>query len=343
MKKALFILVLILLVVSFGFAQGTKEDDGKVVIGFSQRRVAGSDWWKTLIQGAEDCAAEEGVELIVLDANGDTVQQNADINTLINRGVDAIVVNPNDPRGLTSSINAAIDADIPVIAVNCALDSDLAAKIYGYVVEDEVATGAAGGYLLAQKFSERYPGVRETKGVAIAGNPGDVNSENRYEGFTSGWEQWNEDNPDKAVKINWLPLQYGNWLPNDAMPVIRDIATAHPDLQVIVSESCVMNAGIIQALDAAGIWPDCIMASYDGYQETVKTMIDNPDGPIQALVTNEPYTQGYDSIKMALRAINGGEPEGTVYVVTSALEPSEAAKYYNPDLVLINTMDLAKN
>ncbi|QQO09090.1 sugar ABC transporter substrate-binding protein [Breznakiella homolactica] len=343
--KRLVVLFLALVVLGGSiFAGGkTDTDSGKIVIGYSQRRLAGSDWWKTMVQGATESAAEEAnVELIVLDANGDTVQQNADINTLINRGVSAIIVNPNDPLGLTAAINAANNAGIPVIAANCALDATLARKIYGYVVEDEVAGGATGGYLLAQKFSEKYPGVRRTKGVIIGGNPGDVNSENRAEGYMKGWTQWNNDNPSKSITINWLPLQYGNWLPNDAMPVIRDIATAHQDLQVVVSLSDVMHAGIVQALDAAGIWPNVIMAEYDGYQTTVKEMMDNPNGPIQAMTTNEPYSQGWDAVKMALRAINGGQPEGTVYVETSSFGPEDAAKYYDPSLICINSRKVKK-
>ncbi len=343
MKKILLSLFLIFFIFGAVFARGnTDADSGKIVIGFSQRRLAGSDWWKTLIQGATDSAAEEGVELIVLDANGDTVQQNADVNTLINRNVSAIIVNPNDPLGLTSSINAAVNAKIPVIAVNCALDASLARKIYGYAVEDETAGGAQGGYVLAKRFTEKYPGVRSTKGVIIGGNPGDVNTENRGSGYIKGWERWNKENPDKAVKINWLPLQYGNWLPNDAMPVMRDIATAHQDLQVVVSLSDVMHAGIVQALSAAGLWPNVIMAEYDGYQTTVKEMLDAPNGPVQVMTTNEPYSQGYDAVKMAMRAIKGGKPEGTVYVETSTFSTDEAAKYYNPSQVLIITRLVGK-
>ena len=141
--KVLAILGIMLLVCSFTavFAQGQSEaaDDGKIVIGLSQRRIAGSDWWKTLVDGVQYGAGKYGAEVIVLDANGDTVRQNVDVNTLINRNVDAIIINANDPLGLSSSIRAAKEAGIPVIAVNSALDESLMKDIYGYVVEDQVA------------------------------------------------------------------------------------------------------------------------------------------------------------------------------------------------------------
>ena len=72
MKRKLSIILIAMVIfslftVSMLSAAGQKEAEGsgkdKIVIGFSQRRIAGSDWWKTLIQGAEDAAAAKGVEL----------------------------------------------------------------------------------------------------------------------------------------------------------------------------------------------------------------------------------------------------------------------------------------
>ena len=341
-SKFLVTLSIMLLVLSFTslYAQGqtAKPADGKIVIGLSQRRVAGSDWWKTLIDGVQYGASKHGVEVIVLDANGDTVRQNVDVNTLINRNVDAIIINPNDPLGLSSAINAAVAAGIPVIAVNSALDNSLMNRIYGYVVEDQVATGARGGYLLAAAVAERNPGLKEAKAVIVGGYPGDVLSDLRGDGFMQGYQRWLDENPGKGVKLNYLPMQYGHWIPNDAMTVVRDIATAHPDLKVVFSESCVMQAGIAQALRAAGIWNNITMVSYDGFQSVVKEMIDFPNGPVQALTTNEPYRQGLAAVEMAIRAINGGKPEGTVFVETVAFSAKDAAKYYDPSKVLVDTV-----
>lgn len=348
MKKRI-LLILLIAVLSFGTLVGCAGrgatdpgGDEAIVIGFSQRRLAGSDWWHTLVQGAMDAAEAEGVELIVLDANGETVQQNEDVHTLINRNVSAIIVNANDPIGLSSSIDAALAEDIPVIAVNCAVDTSIYERIFGYVVEDEVAGGAQGGYLLAQQFSERHPGVRSTKGIIVGGNPGDVNTENRADGYMLGWQQWNQNNPDRSIEIEWLPTLHGNWLPSDAMPLVRDAATAHPDIQVVVSLSCVMHAGIVQALHAAGLWPNIIMATYDGFQSVVKEMMDDPNDPIQVMTTNEPYSQGWDAVEMALRAIRGGAREGTVFVEISSFTAEEAYRFYDPTEVLVITRRLAQ-
>jgi ribose transport system substrate-binding protein len=313
---------------------------GKIVIGFSQRRIAGSDWWKTLVQGATDAAAKAGVTLEVLDAGGDTVKQNADIQTLITKGVNAIIINPNDPVGLKQAVAAATAAGIPVIAVNCALDDSILKTIYGYVVEDQVATGARGGYLMAPLVAKRNPDLvgKTAKGVVIGGYPGDVLSDLRAKGYMQGYQKWLDENPGKGVTLQYIDMKYGHWIPQDALPVMRDVATANPDLKVVFSESDVMHAGIVQALKAAGIWDSITMAEYDGYETTVKEMIDNPNGPTQVLTTNEPYRQGLKAIEMAIRAVGGHAAEGTVFVDTVAFDVTNASKYYDPSKVLVDTV-----
>ena len=69
-----------------------------LVIGWSQRGISGSDWWKTLVEGGQAEADEMGARIELLDANGDTVRQNADIQTLITKGVDVVIMNANDPK-----------------------------------------------------------------------------------------------------------------------------------------------------------------------------------------------------------------------------------------------------
>jgi ribose transport system substrate-binding protein len=319
---------------------GDGADGESLTIGFSQRRIAGSDWWKTLVDGAKYAAEQEGVTLELLDANGDTVQQNSDIQTLVTKGVDAIIVNPNDPLGLKQAIDAAMAEGIPVIAVNCALDESIEKTIYGYVVEDQIATGARGGYLLAPLVAERNPDLvgKKAKAIIIGGYPGDVLSDLRAQGYMEGYQKWLDENPGKGVELEYLEMKYGEWLPEPALKVMRDVATANPDLVVVMSESCVMNSGIVQGLKAAGIYDQITMATYDGYMTSVKEMMDFPDGVLQVCTTNEPYRQGLAAVEMAIRAAKGGEPEGTVYIETVAFDTSTAADFYDAKKILVDTV-----
>lgn len=312
-------------------------DSGEsITIGFSQRRISGSDWYKTLVQGVREEAERQGVKVDVTDAGGDTVRQISDINTLLSRGVDGLIVNANDPKGVAPALQAAQQANAPVVAVNSNLDEGLLDQAYCYVAEDQEATGALAGKAIAEKVAAKYGPGDTVKMVTVGGYPGDIISDLRDNGFNQGWDEYFSENPDKEPEVERLPRKYGEWLPDKALPQMRDVASAHPDLDVVYSESDVMHAGIKQALTQSGIYDKVLVASYDGGMNFIKEMVDNPDGPAQANASNQPYDQGVAAVRQVLAGVKETPkeescPGGTSYVETIAVTPETAEKYYNPD------------
>jgi ribose transport system substrate-binding protein len=314
-----------------------------ITIGFSQRRIAGSDWWKTLVQGVEDEAKRQGATVDVTDAGGDTVRQISDVRTLLSRQVDGVIINPNDPRGVSPAIQQATQADVPVVAVNSNLDKSLLSSAYCYVAEDQEATGALAGKAIAADVAAKFDGSDTVKMVTVGGYPGDVISDLRDNGFKQGFDAYFEENPDKEKpQVSQLPRKYGEWLPDKALPQMRDVATANPDLDVVYSESDVMHAGIKQALTQSGLYDKVLIASYDGGMNFIKEMVDNPEGPAQANASNQPYDQGVEAVRQIMAASKGTAKEescpGNVkYIETIAVTPDTAKKYYDPDLSYVQS------
>jgi len=316
-----------------GGGSGKNKD---VTIGFSQRRIAGSDWYKTLIQGAKDEARRQGVKIDVTDAGGDTVRQISDVRTLLSRGADGIILNANDPAGVSPAMATAKSANVPVVAVNSNLDQNLANQAYCYVAEDQVATGALAGKAIAADVAKKYGPGDKIKMVTIGGYPGDIISDLRDKGFHQGWDAYWKQNPGKKPSVVQLPRKYGEWLPDKALPQIRDVATANPDLKVVYSESDVMHAGVKQALTQSGIYNKTLVASYDGGMNFIKEMVDNPGGPAQADASNQPYDQGVEAVRQVVAAVKGTPKSqscagGTKYIKTIAVTPQTAKKYYDPN------------
>jgi len=317
-----------------GWVDAAQARDKQIVIGLSQRRVAGSDWWKTLIAGITTEGQRLGVKVLVSDAGGDTVRQNADVQTFITRDVDGVIMNANDPRGVSSSVMALKRAGIPLVEVNSNLDPSLAPDTYCYVAEDQVATGAKAGKIIAQEVAERFKPSETIKLAIIGGYPGDVISDLRKQGFLEGYNGYfaHHSGPKTVV----LPMRYGHWLPDQALGPMRDIATANPDLRVVFSESDVMQAGIEQGLKQAGIWNHILEGSYDGQMSTVKEMLDDPNGPIRADASNQPWDQGVEAMKMIVAAVKKEPqasvcPGGTHYIDTVVVTPQNAKQYYHAD------------
>jgi ribose transport system substrate-binding protein len=304
-----------------------------LVIGWSQRGISGSDWWKTLIAGGESAAKKIGAELVVLDANGDTTRQNQDVQTLITRGVDVVIMNVNDPIGVAPSVKALKNAGIPLVTVNSNLDPKLVGDMFCYVAEDQLATGALAGEVVGKQAIAKFGDSGTIKLVGIGGFPGDVISELRFDGFMKGYNDVVSKYPN--VKTEILPLRYGEWKPDKALSPIRDVATANPDLKIVFSMSDVMNGGITQGLKQAGLWGDGILiGSYDGGMVVLKQMMDDPTGPLQAVASNQPWDQGVGAVTMAVAAFNKDDaacPDKTKYVQTTVVVPETAAQYYKPE------------
>lgn len=303
-----------------------------LVIGWSQRGLSGSDWWKTMVAGAQAEADKLGAKLIVLDANGDTTRQNEDVQTLITQGVDVVVINANDPIGVSSSIRSLKRADVAVIAVNSNLSPKLLPDIFCYVAEDQFATGAKVGKVIAEKALAKWGDSGAIKLASIGGFPGDVISDLRFNGFRSGYDSVMKNHPN--VKTVVLPMKFGEWKPDKALGPIRDMATANPDLKIIDSLSDVMQSGIVQGLRNAGLWDKGILeGSYDGGMNSIKEMVDEPNAPLQADASNQPWDQAVLAIRMAVAGYNKNPkacPSKTNYVQTVVVTPADAGTYYKP-------------
>lgn len=308
---------------------GGGEDEETITIGFSQRRLAGSDWWATLLQGAEDKAAEINAEIIVTDAGGDTVKQNSDVQTLLTQGVDAVILNPHDPTGVAGAVNATVQDDVPLVVVNSNLSEELAASQFCYVAEDQTAVGAGLGEQIAQIATDKW-GAEPVTAVVIGGYSGETVTQLRHDGVVEGYAGVTD-----APEITYLPIRYGEWLPDRALDPTRDVATANPDLDIVFSLSDVMLPGIKQGLQDAGILDQVVIGSYDGQMAVLKEMMDNPDGPVQANASNEPYKQGQTAVEMAVAAARGESqddvcPGGEFFIDTFLATPESAAEFYDP-------------
>lgn len=310
-------------------AADSKSTGKGLVIGWSQRGISGSDWWKTLIDGGQSEATKMGATITVLDANGDTLQQNSDVQTLISKGVDVVIMNPSDPIGVGPAAKALKAAGIALVVVNSNLDPALVPNQFCYVAEDQKATGALAGKVIAKKAIAKFGKKGNFKLLAIGGFPGDIISELRYSGFMSGYNSVMKKYP--AVKTIKLPLKYGEWKPDTALPPIRDAATANPDVKIVFSMSDVMLGGITQGLKSAGVFNDVLIGSYDGGMAAIKQMISAPKGPLQAIASNQPWDQGATAVKMALAAYNKDTakcPGKVKFIKTSLITPANAKTYY---------------
>lgn len=112
MKKFLGVLLTIALLISAtgAFAEGEALDIAVVAISATESGNA------RYISGLQDAADERGWNLTVFDANGSTDNANASFSNFIARGADVIIDMVFPATSLMTGLNAAMDANIPVLS-----------------------------------------------------------------------------------------------------------------------------------------------------------------------------------------------------------------------------------
>jgi ribose transport system substrate-binding protein len=102
------------------------KKDPPYVIGFSNASV--SNIWRVGMQHAIEAAAARHADkidkLIITDANDDPAKQAADIQDLVEREVDLLIVSPATAEALDPAVTRAMSRGIPVILVDRRVTSD---------------------------------------------------------------------------------------------------------------------------------------------------------------------------------------------------------------------------
>lgn len=317
-----------------------------MTIGFTMRAISGVAWYQVLVDGAKAQAAQDGVNLIVGDAESNLVTQNSEIQSYISQGAKAVIMNPADPQGVASSITALKSANVPFVVVNSNLSAALAPEAKCFVAENQTVASGLTGAAIAAKLAAEGLGNSAITGVEVGGFPGEVVTQLRSDGFKNAMNKWFADHNDHP-QITWLPIQYAQWTDDKPLSMIRDIATGHPNLNFVFAESDNMVPGVLQGLKQGGV-SKAIVAGYNGQTSLIKMMVDDPNGPLQAESTDGPFEQGQVAVQYAEAAALGKDltsecPGGNHFVESILVTPQNAKQWYHPDLQFVEPAGVTKD
>ena len=150
----------------------------KYRFGFSQVTVV--EPWR--VQFNKDIEAEAknhaDVDLIITDGQDKTEKQVADIENLIQQGVDVLLISPKESAGLTGVTLKAIDAGIPVIILDRNVNTD---KYTQFIGGDNVVIGRAAGEYAVKLLGG--PGNAKGSIIELWGGMGTQPAHDRHDGF----------------------------------------------------------------------------------------------------------------------------------------------------------------
>ena len=280
------ILFCALFVVSSALAQS-------YTIGVSNGFIS-SEWRTQMLSNMEDVVAElaeQGVDidLVVESANVDVQGQIQQIQNLINRGVDAIIVNPNDQNALNLALEEAVDEGVVVIAV----DQEVSAGgVYNVAIDQKEWAKESARWL-----AEALGGEGDI--ILIEGFVGHPANEARMEGV--------EEVLTEYPGINVVGRESGGWDQATAQQVTSDLFASIPNIDAVWTQDG-MAQGVWTAVRTANpeSFPIGTGEAIAGYLRLWEEISEEHPDFLSYAVMNPPG-QGASGLRVAVELLQGGE------------------------------------
>ena len=252
-------------------------------------------YFDTMRKAAEQQASVAGADVSVLDGQGNSAKQGADLETAAVDGTQGVILAANDGKALAPEVDRLRTAGVQVVAVD--------RQIYGtaapvpYVGADNVA----GGRLLATWVIQHFP--QGARVVVITNEPGTSTQIDRSRGVREGLAAG-------GSKYQIVAEQTANSSRDQALTVVQNLLTsfgpAHrPDAILCLNDN--MALGAISALKEADIPVGAIkILGFDAIPEAIDNI---RAGKLAATVDQDAAAQIKAALATIVAAIKGGHAQ----------------------------------
>lgn len=246
-----------------------------------------SDYWHTVQAGAINKGNELGITVNVLGPNNeqDTQGEMNQILDAVANGTDALVIAPNDPNSLASTIADAHSQGIPTVIIDSQCPDETAFDVFAGT--DNYSAGKALGEFVGKD-------QEGAKAVIIRGQAGSNTHDDRTNGITEGLE---------AAGGTVLSAQPADSDQAKAVTVTENMIQSYGDeLTAVITTSDDMGCGAYQAVATSGKQDKIRVYAFDGSNNGLESMI---NGEIYADCAQKPYAMGEKGVEIAVDLLNG--------------------------------------
>ena len=237
----------------------------------------------TLKEGAEAKAKELGHELIVLDSQNDPSKELGNVEDLIIRGVDVLLINPTDSDAVASAVKSANRSKIPVVTLDRASNKG---KVVSHVASDNVLGGEMAGNFIIEKLGGKG------KVVELEGIPGTTAARDRGAGF-------NKVVNEKLEVVSKQPADFDR---TKGLVVMENILQAQPEINAVFAHNDEMALGALKAVEASG--REILVVGFDATDDAVSAV---KSGKLGATVAQKPAEIGATGVEVADKIIKKQE------------------------------------
>jgi ribose transport system substrate-binding protein len=289
MKKIVFFLILCLAFIFTFSASGISQNSGDTItVGWVTFTLEAA-YFQNSVAGAKEEAEIQGVEIIVLDPRANVETQVSQIEDLISRDVDAIVIDAIESGAVIGAVEEASKRGIKVIAVDTYIDHP---KLVSTIATPNFDSSREFGRFISGWISSKYDGKAKI-GIMLAST--EVQLERR-DGFMEALKSI----PDSEV----VATGDGRNIYERALAEAEDMFTANPDINVIYATGDPQLMGALAAAEAQGL----TNIDFFGWDDIPDHFIPPvQDGRLIGFTNQLPAEKARLALRYAVKAVKGEE------------------------------------
>lgn len=256
--------------------------------------------------GAQAAAKAAGITLEVSDAQNDAATQANQAANAQSTGAKVVIINAVDSKAAGPAVTPLVNAKIPVIAVDRAVDG---VTVNSFVASDNVAGGSQAAEALAKELGEKGDVI------VLQGIPGTSASNDRGKGFG-----------DKIASFSGIKVvakQTANFDRAQALDVTTNLLQANAGVVGIFAENDEMALGAIQALGArAG--KDVKVFGFDGTEDGLKAI---KAGTLAGTIAQQPKELGKKAVEFAAKLAKGESVDAVAPVPVTTITAANVGDF----------------
>ena len=286
MKKAVFVVLTLLIFGSMVFAGGSKDSGMMIGISLPTQR---EQRWVVDYTGFLQAAEKAGVKVVIQVADNNAARQQSQCENLITMGAKALIVAPHDEGAAVNIVNMAHKAKVPVVSYDRQIgspDIDLLATF------DQYRIGYAMGEYMANHLDRGNI-------LFLKGDPGDSTCVPLAQGAKDAMKA----KLSSGAFVIVAEQDCIDWEPSAALKHTENALTANRNnIQGVIAPNDGTAGGAIQALAAQGLAGKVIVTGQDCETDAVKRII---EGTQSMTVQFDCMAMSAGALDAAIRLANG--------------------------------------
>lgn len=261
----------------------------------------------------DEASQYPNVEIISTDANGDAAKLNSDIEDLIAKKVDGVIISGAWLEQLPSAMDSLNKAGIPAVLV----DRQWKSGYTSYVGPENFTIGQQDG----QYIVDRLGG--EGIVVVLKGGPADNSiGLNRTNGMM-----------DIVGKVSGITVinapDWGGWSEDGGLKQMENLLAANAKIDAVFCENDSMCLGAQRAIADAGRSTEMFLCGVDGQKEALLQIKNGTNYACTGLNNSDQIGRAGFNRMMAILA--GATPPLDTYLPSPLITSDNVIKFYDPD------------